>query len=224
MPLPSVPSRPVADPPSPFIPPNAPQSLAAKAYVEREYRGADHLGQRGPRWNQSNHVNQHLHRRDVAVSHLLSTAVNPSAANHAAVREAVRRGDIAYGSRSITFTRNGAMEGYNGWKSSVAVSPAELDAMNRERAARETRAAKTASEKMLKKTGYLPPWKLEERKMATMRELKAKGHWPEPPPPVEVLECTRRAKTRRADVLAVLELDDFVAPADEEETRGKRRW
>ena len=192
--------------------------------MEREYRGADHLGQRGARWNQSNYVNQHLHRRDVAVAHLLSTAVGPagpSAPNHKAEREAVRRGDVAYGSRSITFTRNGAMEGYNGWKSSVAVTSAELDARNRDARARETRAARTASEKMLKKTGYLPPWKVEERKMATMRELKAKGHWPEPPPPVEVLARTRRAKTTRADVLAVLELDDFAAPADEEETRGK---
>ena len=192
--------------------------------MEREYRGADHLGQRGARWNQSNYVNQHLHRRDVAVAYLLSTAVGPagpSAPNHKAEREATRRGDVAYGSRSITFTRNGAMEGYNGWKSSVAVTSAELDARNRDARARETSAA---SEKMLKKTGYLPPWKVEERKMATMRELKAKGHWPEPPPPVEVLARTRRAKTTRADVLAVLELDDFVAPADEEERRGKRRW
>lgn len=201
------------------------QSLAAKREIETRYRGADPLGTRGPSWNQSNYVEQNYHFRDKSVPALLSTAaapMGPSADAHAATARVIRKGDLARGSRSIAFSKNGAMEG-GGWRSTTLTTPEELrDRLETTRRETEAHCAEATS-RILTRTGYRPPWKLEEERMATMRALKAKGHWPAPPPPVEVIECTKRSKATRADIRAVMELDDFVAPADAENDRARAR-
>jgi len=57
-----------------------------------------------------------------------------------------------------------------------------------------------------------------------MREAKRKGHWPEPPPPVELAPGTAWARTRRADLQAVLELDDWVPPPSRAPTPEEDPW
>jgi hypothetical protein len=148
--------------------------------------------------------------------------MGPSADAHAATARVIRKGDLARGSRSIAFSKNGAMEG-GGWRSTTLTTPEELRDRH-ETTRRETEAhCAEATSRILTRRGYRPPWKLEEERMATMRALKAKGHWPAPPPPVEVIECTKRSKATRADIRAVMELDDFVAPADAENDRARAR-
>jgi hypothetical protein len=132
-------------------------------------------------------------------------------------RDATTRGTLGYGHRHIAFTKRYVANDSapNGWTSSTEV----VSSGTRQGRFAETRKEKEAwkqtrlhSEQLLlvsKKAPYVSPAQQEVVKQRHIRDLKKKGEWPSAPPKVEVVEWTRHTKTRKADLVAVAELDLF---------------
>ena len=133
-------------------------------------------------------------------------------------RDATTRSTLGYGHRHGAFTKrcvaNDAAP--NGWTSSTeVVSPGTRQGRFPGKQRKEKEAWKQTrlrSEQLLlvsKKTPYVSPARQEVVKQRHIRDLKKNGEWPSAPPKVEVVEWTRHTKTRKADRVAVAELDLF---------------
>ena len=199
-------------------------ATTARRDVRATHKGPDPLGLRGSRWDQSvtpdygtynRHLQQHttLNLLDTAVGH-----VAPCASQRAVMDDALLK--TGY-STSIAFAK---VSTSGAWQPSTKATTKEMG----EGLRRTGRAARANSDgvnrEMTRRREYKPPWKIEEERMEAMREAKRKGHWPEPPQPVELAPGTARARTRRADLQAVLELDDWVPPPSRAPTPEEDPW
>ena len=199
-------------------------ATTARRDVRATHKGPDPLGLRGSRWDQSvtpdygtynRHLQQHTTRNllDTAVGH-----VAPCASQRAVMDDALLK--TGY-STSIAFAK---VSTSGAWQPSTKATTKEMGEGLR-RTGRAARAnSDGANREMTRRREYKPPWKIEEERMEAMREAKRKGHWPEPPPPVELAPGTVRARTRRADLQAVLELDDWVPPPSRAPTPEEDPW
>ena len=133
-------------------------------------------------------------------------------------RDATTRSTLGYGHRHGAFTKryvaNDAAP--NGWTSSTeVVSPGTHQGrfprkQRKEKEAwKQTRLRSEQSLLVSKKAPYVSPAQQEVVKQRHIRDLKKNGEWPSAPPKVEVVEWTRHTKTRKADRVAVAELDLF---------------
>lgn len=133
-------------------------------------------------------------------------------------RHATTRSTLGYGHRHGAFTKrcvaNDAAP--NGWTSSTeVVSPGTRQGrfprkQRKEKEAwKQTRLRSEQSLLVSKKAPYVSPARQEVVKQRHIRDLKKNGEWPSAPPKVEVVEWTRHTKTRKADRVAVAELDLF---------------
>ena len=191
-------------------------SIAARRAVAST-RGADPLGVRPRQWQQTTYVNQHVFTRAKASDALLATAPGkfaPSRSQRTLTDGALLKS--TWGTKSVAF----AKEPFEGdWCARTNLESHGLgNALDRDRETglrRVTARAKKHSDRVtnetLRRSGkvYVNPMDAERERMATMRDAKARGEWPRARSPVRVRECTRRSKTRRADLQAVLYLEKF---------------
>jgi len=187
-------------------------ATTARRDVRATYKGPDPLGLRGSKWNKSvtpdygtynRHLQQHTTRN------LLDTAVGtvaPCASQRRDLDDALLKTGYSTSTAFAKVSTSGS------WEPSTKATAKEMGESLRRTGLAARANSEEANREMTRRKEYKPPWKIEEERMAAMREAKRKGHWPKPPPPIELAPGTRRAKTRRADLQAVLELDDFVPP------------
>lgn len=135
-------------------------------------------------------------------------------------RKATLRGALGPGHRSIAFEKPflASDSTPGGWSNSTEVGSTGLSGttvqvrFNLLAAEREaSQMARQTSQELLQnsKKKYISPMRAEQIKQKAIREAKAKGEWPNKKPPIEVIECTKRSKTRKQDLVAVAELDSF---------------